>query len=281
MDFAVDTHFHIWDLDEFNYSWPSADTPELYKNFTVKQYHESLQGTPVKYGIFVQCLNKHPGEAKSVIKKAVGNPFIKGVVAGLNLTDHEVLKKDLDELGKYKEFVGCRHILDVEDPEWIARDDVRRGIEILGQNGKTYDLLLRPHHLKHVPKLVSSLPSQKFVVNHIAKPYIKEGKIEPWKTEIAEIAKYPNVYCKISGLVTQADLKNWKEEDIKPYVRHILDVFGADRCMYGSDWPVCTLAVESYKDVFKLAESLVSHLSEKEKELFFKENAIKFYNLSI
>lgn len=278
----VDGHFHIWELERFKYFWPTEAEKEagLFKDFTIEEYNRQRGETPVKYGVFIQVLNHSPEEAEWLFELAEKNPAIKGVVAGVDLTSPN-LEGVLDRLSKNKLFVGVRHILDVEKVDWITTEAALRGLAALEKRGLTYDLLLRPYYLKYIPEVISKFPNLRFVVDHIAKPYVKDKKIDGWREEIAEIAKYPNVHCKISGLVNEGDLNNWKADDFKPYIEHILSIFGVDRCFFGSDWPVCTQADCEYKDVYNLATGLLSHLSDDDKEKLFSKNCINFYNLKV
>nr|XP_022323194.1 uncharacterized protein LOC111124546 isoform X1 [Crassostrea virginica] len=277
---CVDSHFHIWDLQNFQYPWPTAAEAAIFKNFSPKDLQENLTKTPVRHAVFVQCLNGSPEEAKWVIHQAKDCPFIKGVVAGIDLTSPK-LQEVLDEMQKFPLFKGVRHILDMEEADWITREDVHAGLKVLEGRGISYDLLLRPPLLKYIPGVVSKFPKLKFVVDHIAKPYVKDKKIDGWREEIAEIAKYPNVYCKLSGLVTEADWQSWKKEDFQPYIDHVLHCFGVDRCMFGSDWPVCTLANTDYKGTFDLVQDLLSSLSTDDKKKIFRQNAADFYRLDL
>ncbi|XP_033753661.1 uncharacterized protein y4mH-like [Pecten maximus] len=277
----VDSHFHIWDLDKFKYPWPTSAEGPIFREVTADEYVNNLQKTPVRYGVFVQCLNGHPDESKWVMEQARSWPEIKGVVGGVDLTDPNI-RETLADLRKNPLFKGVRHILDMEDPTWITRDDVHKGLAVLEELGLTFDLLLRPHLLSYVPSVVAKFPRLKMVVDHIAKPYIKEKKIDQWKLDMAEIAKQSdNVFCKISGMVTEADWESWKPDDFVPYVQHVISCFGVDRVMFGSDWPVCTLAKASFTDVFELFTNLTSNFSTQDKTKMLRENAKGFYSLDI
>ncbi|XP_060083912.1 L-fucono-1,5-lactonase-like [Ylistrum balloti] len=277
----VDSHFHIWDLQKFDYPWPTSQEGPIYRNVSPKEYVNSLNGTPVRHGVFVQCLNGNPEESKWVMDQAKSYPEVKGVVGGIDLTDPN-LRETLTDLRKYHLFKGVRHILDMEDPTWITRDDVHKGLTVLEELGLTFDLLLRPHHLSYIPGVVAKFPRLKMVVDHIAKPYIKDKKIDQWKLDMSEIAKQSdNLYCKISGLVTEADWNSWQTEDFVPYVQHILSCFGVDRVMFGSDWPVCTLTKASFNDVYDLFNRLISSLSVEDKVKVLRDNAKDFYSLDI
>ncbi|XP_061165244.1 L-fucono-1,5-lactonase-like [Saccostrea echinata] len=277
---CVDSHFHIWDLKKFQYPWPTSAEEAIFQNFSPHDLETNLTKTPVRHAVFIQCLNGTPDEAKWVISQAEKYPFIKGVVAGIDLTSPK-LPEVLDDMQKYALFKGVRHILEMEKPDWIIREDVLTGLKVLEEREIPYDLLLRPPHLKYIPSVVSKFPRLKFVVDHIAMPYVKDKKIDGWREEIAEIAKYSNVYCKLSGLVTEGDWNCWKAEDFQPYIDHVLACFGIDRCMFGSDWPVCNLAKADYKTVFDLLQSLLSSMTFEDKKKIFKLNAANFYKLDL
>ncbi|KAL3871781.1 hypothetical protein ACJMK2_039758 [Sinanodonta woodiana] len=276
----VDTHFHIWDLQKFKYPWPTPDMA-IYRNYSPEILWSEMQETPLRYGIFVQCLNRSTNEAKWVIEQASKYPFIKGIVAGLDLEDLQI-HREIDEIRSLSPLVkGVRHILDEEADDWICRDDVGRGLAVLQEKGLTYDLLVRPHHLKYIPEVIQKYPKLNFVVDHIAKPFIKDKVFDGWKEDMRNIAMFPNVFCKLSGMVTEADWYNWKTEDFKQYVDHIIKIFSPERCMFGSDWPVCSLANSTLKQVFQLMERLLSSCSEQDRQKIFRTNAIKFYNLDL
>ncbi|XP_013393929.1 uncharacterized protein LOC106161506 isoform X1 [Lingula anatina] len=278
----VDTHFHLWNLKKFQYAWPDADVPILFRDINIEEYAEETRDTTFRHAVFVQVLNNCPEETKWLLKLAKTHPFLKGVVGGIDLTSPD-LEKTLDELSMDPKFVGTRHILDFEKEDWLTREDVKKGLGILEKKGLTFDLLLRPHLLKHVPSLGAQFPNLKMVVDHIAKPFIKDGKMEGWKEDMEKIAKCPNISCKLSGLVTEADLKDWKVEDFVPYVKHVMKIFGVDRCFFGSDWPVSLMAGASFQKVFQVLQDILKKLdvTEEDQIKIFRENAIKFYNLKI
>ncbi|KAJ8314833.1 hypothetical protein KUTeg_006983 [Tegillarca granosa] len=175
------------------------------------------------------------------------------------------LPEILDDLQKNPLFKGVRHLLEFEADDWITRDDVHVGLKQLEDRGLSFDLQV----------------TLKFMVDHLAVPNIKEKQMSPWKEEIAELAKFKNVYCKLSGLETSHDWNNWKEEDFKPYVDHVINCFGIDRCMFATNWPVCLLAKASYARVFAIINNLLPDLSEEEKLKIYRNNAKDFYNLDI
>ncbi|XP_041368012.1 uncharacterized protein y4mH-like isoform X2 [Gigantopelta aegis] len=278
----VDAHFHMWDLQKFDYLWPNTDTRHLFRNFGPRDVLNSMKTTPVQHGIFIQVLNNNVDETKWVLEEAQKHTFIKGVVGGIDLTSLH-LEATLDELQMNPLFKGVRHILDLEDSTWLTRSEVHAGLGILQERGLTFDLLLRPPLLTHLPDLGRKFPRLRMIIDHIAKPYIKDQILSPWKEEMAEAAKFPNIYCKISGLVTEANLKKWTKEDIKPYVQHVLECFGVDHCVFGSDFPVFKEANAEYRDIYKLLLDLLidQGITEDDRKKIFKENAVKFYNLAL
>jgi L-fuconolactonase len=220
-------------------------------------------------------------ETEEFLSIAASTDFVAGVVGWVDLTDPGVgdilAKLKADDNGKY--LVGIRHqVHDEADPDWVARQDVIRGIKAVGAAGLAYDLLAKQRELPACLPPVDANPDMRFVVDHIAKPLIAAGEMEPWAARLAELAKRPNVCCKLSGMVTEADWTGWKPEDLKPYVDRVLELFGEDRVMFGSDWPVCLLAAE-YGTVKGTLESL---LGNPEGELYakiFGGNATAIYRL--
>jgi L-fuconolactonase len=176
---------------------------------------------------------------------------------------------------------GFRHVLQAEKQrDFMLRPEFMRGIGKLNQFGYTYDILIYPDQLKYTLEFVKAFPDQPFVLDHLGKPYIKNKKIDEWKGEIKRLGSQENIFCKISGMVTEADWKKWKKDDFRPYLDAVVEAFGINRLMFGSDWPVCLVAAESYDEVLELVTNYFSTFSDAEQELIFGKNAIKFYNLS-
>lgn len=275
----VDAHVHLWDNDKFFYPWPTADLHAICRPFHVSDLQVALEPSPVRKIVFIQ-VNQTYEETDWILEQYPNcTSTIVGIIGWVDLTDPEVDVK-LDKYMENKIFRGVRNILEGEPDDWLGREAVHRGLGYLEDRGLTYDLLIRTRHFKLAETVVKKFPKLKFVIDHAAKPEIAEGKIEEWKRGMKMLAQNPNVYCKISGLVTEASRENWKVDDLIPYVKHVIAVFGADRCMFGSDWPVCTLAKDaSYKNTFKAYLQCVSHLSQSEKEAVFCENVVKFYGL--
>ena len=217
-------------------------------------------------------------ETRWLLELADKNPFIKGVVGWVDLRAKDVAKQ-LEGFAKNPKFKGVRHIAQAEpDDYFLVGKEFTAGIEVLGELGLTYDILVFPKQLPAAVELVRKFPKQPFVLDHIAKPEIKAGKLSPWKEQIRQLAANPNVYCKLSGMVTEADWKNWKPEDLKPYLDVVFEVFGPRRLMIGSDWPVCLLAA-NYGAAINLVKGYIAKMSKKDQDAVLGDNAVKFYKL--
>jgi len=217
-------------------------------------------------------------ETDFLISIAENNNFIKGVVGWVDLRS-ESIEEDLLKYKKYDVVKGFRHVVQGEqDHNFMLRPEFLRGIELLGKYDLCYDILIFPHQLGATLELVKKFPNQKFVIDHIAKPYIKDGFFEGWAVMMREIAKHQNVYCKISGMITEADYKTWTPKQVHPYMKLVFESFGACRLMYGSDWPVCFVA-GSYSMVKALVTDFIKDLSQEHQNAIMGGNAAKFYNL--
>ena len=204
-------------------------------------------------------------ETKWLLELAGQNKFIKGVVGWVDLCSGE-LQAQLDGFAECKKLVGVRHIVQAEtDDEFMLRPDFRDGVSQLRERGLTYDLLLYPRHLPSAVSLVSQFPDQKFMLDHIAKPGIAAGLLVPWEQDVRELAKLDNVWCKVSGMVTEAKWKAWKTADFRPYLDIVFEAFSADRLMIGSDWPVCTLSAE-YADTMEIVKEYIEQLPSSSQE---------------
>jgi len=285
----VDSHFHIFDLAARNaypnqnpsHGFPSEEHAEINRSHTIEEAETTMAQSGITSGVFVQCYNDCPEEMEWVFGQAEKHQFLKGVVGGLDITKHDKMKAAIAKFSKKKrpKFVGVRHLIDFEEDDFLARADVHAGLQILSDNQLTFDLQSYPATLQHIPLIAGKFPKLKMVINHIGKPNYVQNGFEMWAKDIAEAAKFKNVYCKLSGLINEVPF--WSLDSFKPYVHHCLAVFGVSRCMFGSDWPVCKLAqpFADYKKVVKLLEDLTEHLSEDEKILVFSQNVIEFYGL--
>jgi len=277
MDGIIDAHHHLWKFKPVEYSWIDDSMPVLRRDYLPADLEPQMAESGVTGTVVIQARQKVE-ETRWLLEQAEGNGFIRGVVGWVDLsTGH--LEEQLDEFTVHPRLVGVRHVLqDEPDHEFMLRPEFTRGIGNLKDYGLTYDLLIFPKHLKKATELIKRFPDQKFVLDHISKPLIKSGLMRPWQDDIFRLAEQENVWCKISGLVTEADPKNWKYEDFVPYLDAVAEAFGTDRLMVGSDWPVCLLAGE-YREVMNIPVRYFEAFSSGEKEKIFKNNCIEFYGL--
>ncbi len=277
-EIIMDSHHHFWDLGRFQYPWMTDRVAPLRRNYLPEDMKPLLKATGVQQTVLVQA-HQSVEETRWFLELAEANDFVGGVVGWVDLDSPDV-GQVLDELVKHPKLKGIRHLVhDEKDDSWLMRADVRRGLAEVAKRNLTYDLLVRPQHLRFIPLLAEMVPGLRMVVDHIAKPPIASGQLEPWASRIAAVAAIPGMYCKISGMVTEADWSRWTVEDLKPYVHHVVEKFGFDRVMWGSDWPVCTLAAP-YQRVLESALEALGPISSEERSKFLGRNAIKFYRLS-
>jgi L-fuconolactonase len=231
----------------------------------------------VKQTVVVQASNSLE-ETRWLLELAEHHPFIGGVVGWIDLKGEA--ERELDELAAHPRFKGVRHLVESEpDDEWLAQAEVIRGLRALGARGISYDLLVHPRHLPAAISVVAQCPEVNFAVDHLAKPPIARGEITEWAQEFRKIARFDNVWCKLSGLVTEADWKGWSPRDLKPFVDVALECFGPRRLMFGSDWPVCLLAAD-YDCLVEAMQSLLAELNEADRRMILAENAARFYRLA-
>ncbi len=272
----IDAHQHFWQYDPVRDSWIDDTMTVIRKDFMPEDLQPLLQQHQLNGCVVVQS-DQSEDENTFQLANAAANDFIKGVVGWVDLCSDSV-KERLQYYSRFEKMKGFRHILQGEAAEFILQDNFKHGISLLRQYGFTYDILVYAHQLRHAAQLVAAFPDQPFVIDHIAKPAIKDGEIISWEKGIRTIAKHENVYCKISGMVTEADWKNWNEQSFKPYMDIIVEAFGVERIMYGSDWPVCLLAAD-YATNIDIVQQYFSTFSAAEQVSFFGENAAKFYQL--
>ena len=276
---VIDAHQHFWELGRFNYDWLNAEPLEaIRRTYLPADLKTHLDATGVDQSIFVQTQH-NVDENRWVLQFCEDNDFLAGMVGWVDLASSDC-EAQVEEFKANPYFVGVRHVThDEPDDDFIVRDDVMNGLRVLEKHKVPFDLLFFVKHLKHAHTLANALPDLPMVIDHLAKPEIKDGRLDNWEDNFRAAAKFPNVYCKISGMVTEADWQNWKPADLKPYVEIALEVFGLERCMYGSDWPVCELA-GSYEQVIGAAREVLGSLSEAEQAQVFGGTAKKFYGLS-
>jgi L-fuconolactonase len=273
----IDSHQHFWKYNETEYGWMGAGMERLKRDHLPGELAGLLKANGIKGTIAVQA-RQSIEESRWLLNLADENDFMKGVVGWVDLRS-DGLELQLEEFAEHKEFVGVRHVVhDEPDNEFMLREDFQAGIGKLKNYDLTYDILIFPKHIKCAEKLVRKFDEQRFVVDHIAKPFIKDRVIEPWRTEMAKLAECGNVYCKVSGMVTEALWDGCKKEDFVPYMEAVLEIFGPNRVMFGSDWPVCTVAAE-YEQVVGIVEDFISGLSSSEQVRVMGGTAVEFYSL--
>jgi len=276
----VDAHHHFWDPARASYPWLTPELAAINRAFGPDDLAPLLAAAGIERTVVVQARGSLD-ETQELLGLAARSPFVAGVVGWVDLTDPaagDVLASLRDGAGGSR-LVGVRHqVHDELDSEWLLRPDVRRGLQAVATAGLAFDLLIRTRELPAAIEIARALPELRFVIDHLAKPPIREGVLEPWATLIQRFAPLENAACKVSGLVTEADWETWTVDDLAPFVRQAVDVFGPGRLMFGSDWPVCLLAAP-YPRVVEAARALTSALSDSEQESVFGGVAARVYRL--
>ncbi|RZM26674.1 MAG: amidohydrolase [Pedobacter sp.] len=273
----IDSHQHFWKFDAVKHSWINDEMALIRRDFLPHDLEPVLEENGIDGCVLVQ-VDQTPEENDFQLQNAADHDFIKGVVGWVDLQAEDI-EDQLERLKGAEKLKGFRHILQGEaDRALMLKPAFLNGISKLRSFGFTYDILIFPDQLKYAAELVSQFPNQLFVLDHIAKPDIKNHKMAGWEQGIQELAKYDNVSCKVSGMVTEADWKQWKSEDFTPYLDVVFEAFGMRRVMYGSDWPVSLVAAD-YGKVTGLLKNYLSKCSINEQELFWGGNATNFYNL--
>ncbi|MGW5661710.1 amidohydrolase family protein [Streptomyces sp. NPDC003758] len=278
---TVDAHHHVWDLSVRDQDWIRGPELEpIRRSFTIADLERLARPVGVDRTVLVQTVTVAE-ETPEFLDLAERNEIVAGVVGWTDLTSPDVA----DTLARLRELPGgsylrgIRHQVQGEaDPEWLLRPDVRRGLAAVADAGLVYDLLVLPHQLPACVKAAESLPELTFVLDHLGKPPIASGTLEPWASRIRALAALPNTVCKLSGMVTEADWKTWRVEDLRPCTDTVLEAFGPSRLMFGSDWPVCTLAA-TYADVSDAAVALTEGLRDDERHQIFEGTATRVYRL--
>lgn len=272
----IDSHQHFWKYNPIRDSWMDGSMEVIRKDFLPKDLKPILKTNGVNGCIAVQA-DQSEEETTFLLKCAEENTFIKGVVGWVDLRAENVEER-LNYFSKNKLLKGIRHIVQAEKNDFVLRKDFQNGVSKLKRYGLTYDVLIIPSQLESIITLVNKFPNQKFIINHLAKPNIKGNKIDSWKISIETLAKAPNVFCKISGMVTEANLKHWQSSDFTPYLDIVFNAFGIDRTLFGSDWPVCSLAAD-YNQQYKIIKDYLSKFSKEDKAKVLGKNAMCIYNL--
>jgi len=272
---VIDSHVHFWKYDKQRDSW-MKDMKVLQQDYLPGTIAGTLKRNEVNGCVAVQA-DQSELETHFLVELSKTNPIIKGVVGWIDLRAPNIEDR-LQYFSQYNIIKGYRHVVQGEPIDFLKDGHFQKGILALQQYNYTYDVLIYHHQLKPAVQFVSKFPDQKFVIDHCAKPDIKNKRIDDWKVMMTDIAAYPNVYCKISGLFTEADWKEWSAGDFYPYLDTIFEVFGTDRLMFGSDWPV-VLAAGIYVQWKSLVEKYMENFSSDDKQKVFGLNAVGFYNL--
>jgi L-fuconolactonase len=272
----IDAHQHFWQFDPIRDAWISEEMGVIRRDFMPEDLQPILQSADIQGCIAVQA-DQSETETHFLLDLAQKNDFIQGVVGWVDLRSPK-LEARLEYFSQFPVLKGFRHILQGEKPEFMLQKNFIRGIKLLKKYNFRYDVLVFPHHLPAVKEFLQLFDNQPFIIDHLAKPYIKKGEIEAWAKDIKEIAQFENVYCKISGMVTEADWQHWQAQDFKPYLDLVTEAFGNQRLIYGSDWPVCLLAA-NYTQQLNILKDYFADFSEAEKNQIFGGNAVDFYNL--
>lgn len=272
----IDSHHHFWNYDPVKYAWIDENMKAIRNDYVPEVLEPVLKSANIEGCVSVQA-DQTEAETDFLLSFAEKNDFIKGVVGWVDLRAGNIEER-LEYYSQHKFLKGVRHVVQEEPDDFMLGAEFQNGISHLHEYGLVYDILVFPTQLKASIALAEKFPDQPFVVDHIAKPYIKDKRIDRWAKEMKILAQNPNVQCKVSGMVTEADWTNWKEEDFTPYLDVVFEAFGADRVMYGSDWPVCLVASE-YNRMMGIVENYISKYSEEDKAKIMGGNAMKFYSL--
>jgi L-fuconolactonase len=278
---VIDAHQHLWNLERVDYPWLVPEYGPLYRTYEYPELEPQLREAGVDGTVLVQAADSYE-DTEYMLEVADQWAYVTGVVGWVPLLRPEDAARALDRFRRHPKFRGMRHLIHEEkDPDWLLQDVVTEGLRVLAERGMTFDVVaVLPRHLEHVPVIAERLPELRMVIDHLAKPPIKEKGWEPWASLIARAAEYPTVYAKVSGLNTAADWENWSAEDLKPYINHSLEAFGPKRLMFGGDWPVVVLAGD-YQKWWEETNRAFKELGEAERSMIFGGTAIEFYGLEL
>lgn len=273
----IDSHQHFWKYDPIDYDWINDEMAVIRKDFFPGDLEPLLKQNGFDGCVAVQA-HQSEQETEQLLNYADQYKIVKGVVGWVDLQADNIEAR-LAHYQQFEKLKGLRHVLQGEPQrDLMLQPRFKKGISLLSKFGFTYDILIFPDQLRFAKELVKEFSQQAFVIDHIAKPYIKDKKTEEWEADMQAIAQHDNVYCKISGMVTEADWQTWKIDDFKPYLDIVVNSFGTSRVLFGSDWPVCLVA-GSYEKVLDIVKNYFNPFSAQEQDLVFGENAVKFYNL--
>ena len=272
----IDSHQHFWKLSRGDYTWMSEDYTSLFKDFDSNDLRPLIKQKNITKTVIVQAADTI-SESEFILDIANKTDFVSGVVGWVNFEDKNV-KNDIDKLSQNPYLKGFRPMIhDIEDVNWMLKEEIKEGIEYLNTNNLTFDALVRPHHLENLLIFAKKYESLPIVIDHIAKPKIIDGEIDKWKNDMKKLSELDNIFCKYSGILTEVG-ENYKKEQILPYIDYIFEIFSTKKIMWGSDWPVLTMA-ENYQTWFDIAFDFIKSLSKDEKNNVFCKTATNFYKL--
>lgn len=277
----IDSHHHFWQLSQpFDYKWlENPNLAKINRDFLPADLKPHLDARNISGSIFVQTQH-NLAENDWVLQLCRENPFLLGLVGWLDLAS-DACESQLIQMRSHAKFLGVRHVVqDEPDDDFLIRPEILKGLATLERHGVPFDVLIYVKHLKHVPTLARKFPELKMVINHLAKPQIAKGEFQQWLDDFVACARFENVYCKLSGMVTEADWQQWRPDDLKPYIETAIEAFTPGRLMYGSDWPVCELAA-TYEQVHDALAVNLASLSESEQASIFAQTAMRFYQPAV
>lgn len=275
----IDTHQHFWDLEAASYPWLTPAAGPIYRTFAPGELAPQLEAAGIDGTVLVQSANSYQ-DTNLMLRQADTYPWIKAVIGWVPLLQPAEAAVALDRYKAHPRFRGVRHLIhDEPDPDWVVQPTVLDGLQLLVDRGLIFEVVaVFPNHLKHVPALAKRFPELTLVIDHLAKPPIKDGQLEPWASQLAAAAAFPNVHARISGLNTAADWATWSADDLVPFIDHAFACFGADRLMFGSDWPVCVLAGD-YNKVWTETQRAIAHRTPAEIDAVLGGTAQRVYSL--
>ena len=275
---TIDSHQHFWIFDQERDSWITPEMGVIRKNFLPEDLRPVLKANGVEGCVAVQAAQSD-SETEFLLQLADANDFVKGVIGWVDLRADDLYAK-LEKYAQFEKLKGFRHVLQGEQEGFMLQPDFIRGVGQLVAFDFTYDILIHHKQINEAFNFAVKLPNVHFVLDHIAKPPIKNGGIKPWADDIRQLAELPNVSCKVSGMVTEADWQNWEKADFRPYLDVVFEAFGTDRLMFGSDWPVCLVAGE-YEGAKGILTDYLSMFSDSETQKIMGKNASEFYSLDL
>jgi len=275
----VDAHQHFWNLETGRYPWLTPAAGPIYRTYAPGELAPHLHAAGIHKTVLVQAADSYE-DTEAMLRQADEHDWIGGVVGWVPLLRPAEAARVLDRYLQHPAFKGVRHLIhDEQDPDWVVQAPVIEGLKLLAQRGLTFDVVaVFPNHLKHVPALAEAVPDLTMIIDHLAKPPIRDRQMQPWSEQMAAAARYPNVYAKVSGLNTAADPHNWSAADLKPYIDEAIAHFGADRLLFGSDWPVCELAGD-YAQVWTETNRALAGRTDAEREAILGGTAARVYHI--